>query len=95
MIIPVMISVFIAYLGAGVFYAAADIASSGSGKQFGSPSTIMAFGLAVAIWGPACLLAMATYARLGGWRPAVLYFNADVAPALAIFIGGVAFAASI
>ena len=27
-----------------------------------------------------------------GWRPALLYFNADVAPSLAIFMGGVALA---
>jgi hypothetical protein len=94
MMISALISVFIAYVGAGVFYAAADMASSGLGKEFASPSTMMAFGLAVAIWGPACLLAMATYARLGGWRPVLLYFNADVAPALAIFVGGVAFAVS-
>ena len=95
MIIPVIISVFIAYVGAGVFYAAADISSSGLAKEFASPSTMMAFAVAVAIWGPACLLAMMTYARLGGWRPAVLYFNVDVAPALAIFMGGIALAASI
>ena len=95
MIIPAMISVFIAYVGAGVFYAAADIASSDLAREFASPSTMMAFAVAAAIWGPACLLAMVTYARLGGWRPAVLYFNADVATSLAIFMGGVALAASI
>ena len=88
---PIAISVLTAYLGAGIFYAAADLVSAGLTKQLASPYTLVALAVVAVCWAPTCLLATAGYARVG-WRPATLYFKADVIPSLAIFLGGVALA---
>jgi hypothetical protein len=87
---PMTISVLTAYIGAGIFYAGADLVSARLSKQLASPYTLLALAVVAVCWGPTCLLATFRYARAVGWRAATLYFKADVIPALAIFLGGVA-----
>ena len=91
---PITLSLVTAYFGAGIFYASSDLVSAGLPVQIASPYHVTALALVAVCWAPTCLLATVGYARLVGWRAAFLYFKADVAPALAIFVGGVALAAS-
>lgn len=90
---PITVSVLTAYVGAGIFYAGADLVSAGLTRQLASPYTFIAMAVVAVCWAPTCFIATVGYARSVGWRPATLYFKADVIPSLAIFLGGMAAAA--
>jgi hypothetical protein len=86
----------VAYLGAGVYYAAADILSEARYDQsFKGVTGLLATTLLACIWAPASVATVARYSRQAGWRTALAYFGAFVAPALALFVGAVIVSAAI
>ena len=89
---PEAASIAVAYLGAGAFYICSDLTAAAWSKELPPFLAGLAMMLAALMWGPASLAATHRYARLAGWRPAFLYFRSAVAPALAIFLAGVALA---
>ena len=86
----------VAYLGAGAYFAAADILSEARFDQsFRGITGVFAATLLACIWAPASLATIARYWRLAGRQTALNYARSFVAPALALFIGTVLFAAAV
>jgi hypothetical protein len=92
---PAAISVLVSYLGAGLFYTAADIVSVGWPKELPWPYRPFTLAIGAVTWLFVCLLATAMHGRLLGWRAGASYLVTDGVPAITLFLGGVIFASMI
>ena len=90
---PEGLAVLVSYFGAGLFYTTSDLLAAGWPEELPPWARVLAVVSGSTSWLFVCLRKTRSMSRVWGWQAGISYFAARGAPAIALLVGGVMFAA--